>query len=203
MILRTVRQKPEDVYVTTTPTRCAWVGSDPLMIAYHDEEWGIPCYDDDELFERLMLEGFQAGLSWSTILKKRENFRAAFEGWDPRRIAAYGDEDVARLMADPGIVRNRLKVAGAVKNAHAFLDVQQEMGGFAPYVWSFVGGTPLDRPAPNGLGDIPASTKESDALSKALKKRGFTFVGTTICYAFMQSVGMVNDHTVDCFCRVR
>ncbi len=189
--------------MTTTVTRCAWVGEDPLMIAYHDEEWGVPCYDDDELFERLMLEGFQAGLSWSTILKKRDNFSRAFDGWDARKIAEYDEEKLAELLSNPGIVRNRLKVAGAVKNARAFLEVQQQEGGFSPYVWSFVGGMPLDRPAPLGLGDIPSSTKESDTLSKALKKRGFTFVGTTIVYAFMQSVGMVNDHTVDCFCRVK
>ncbi len=188
----------------TTINRCEWVGSDPLMIAYHDEEWGVPCFDDDELFERLMLEGFQAGLSWSTILKKRENFRRAFDGWDAKLIAEYGDKKIAELLSDPGIVRNRLKVAGAVKNARAFLEVQQEKGGFSAYVWSFVGGAPLVREhPPTGLGDIPSSTKESDILSKDLKKRGFTFVGTTICYAFMQSVGMVNDHSVNCFYRVR
>ncbi len=193
----------EDVTVTTDVTRCSWVGNDPLMIAYHDEEWGVPCYDDDRLFERLMLEGFQAGLSWSTILKKWDNFFQAFDGWDARKIAIYGDEEIARLMADPGIVRNRLKVNGAVKNARAFLDVQQKEGSFSTYVWSFVGGAPLDRPAPQGLGDVPSSTRESDILSKDLKKRGFTFVGTTIIYAFMQSVGMVNDHMADCFCRGR
>ncbi len=189
--------------MTTTLIRCEWAGRDPEMIAYHDEEWGIPCHDDDELFERLMLEGFQAGLSWSTILKKRENFRRAFDGWDARRIAGYDDTKLAELLTDPGIVRNRLKVAGAVKNARAFLEVQEKEGGFAPYVWSFVGGAPLDRPAPQGLGDVPSSTPESDTLSKDLKKRGFTFVGTTIVYAFMQSVGMVNDHVEECFCRGR
>ncbi len=189
--------------MTTDVSRCFWAGNDPMMIAYHDEEWGVPCYDDDELFERLMLEGFQAGLSWSTILKKRENFHRAFDGWNPRTIVGYGDEEIARLMADPGIVRNRLKVNGAVKNARAFLEVQQTEGGFSTYVWSFVGGAPLERPAPQGPGDVPSSTRESDILSKDLKKRGFTFVGTTIIYAFMQSVGMVNDHMVDCFCRLR
>jgi len=189
--------------VTTDVIRCSWVGNDPLMIAYHDEEWGVPCFDDDRLFERLMLEGFQAGLSWSTILKKWDNFYQAFDGWDARKIATYGDEEIARLMADPGIVRNRLKVNGTVKNARAFLEIQRKEGSFSTYVWSFVGGAPLDRPAPQGLGDIPASTRESDLLSKDLKKRGFTFVGSTIVYAFMQSVGMVNDHMVDCFCRVR
>lgn len=199
-----IRLTDEDVHVTTTLIRCDWAGSDPDMIAYHDEEWGVPCFDDDDLFERLMLEGFQAGLSWSTILKKRENFRRAFDGWDAKCIAGYGDEEIARLLADPGIVRNRLKVAGAVTNARAFLEVQQVEGGFAPYVWSFVGGAPLLRdPAPTGLGDVPSSTNESDAMSKDLKKRGFTFVGTTICYAFMQSTGMVNDHIESCFCRVR
>jgi len=186
--------------VTTTVERCAWAGSDPLMVAYHDEEWGVPCFDDDELFERLMLEGFQAGLSWSTILNKRENFRRSFENWDARTIAGYGDEDIARLLADPGIVRNRLKVNGAVRNTRAFLDVQQTEGGFAPFIWSFTGGAPLVRAQPlQALGETPTHTPESDALSKALKKRGFTFVGTTICYAFMQSVGMVNDHAETCF----
>jgi DNA-3-methyladenine glycosylase I len=186
--------------VTTTMERCIWAGSDPLMVAYHDEEWGVPCFDDDELFERLMLEGFQAGLSWSTILNKRDNFRRAFHNWDARTIAAYGDEDIARLLADPGIVRNRLKVNGAVRNARAFLDVQQAEGGFAPYIWSFTEGAPLVRAQPlQAHGETPTHTPESDTLSKALKKRGFTFVGTTICYAFMQSVGMVNDHTERCF----
>jgi len=179
--------------------RCSWVGSDPLMITYHDEEWGVPCHDDRELFERLMLEGFQAGLSWSTILRKRENFFRAFDGWDAERIAAYGPDDLARLMADPGIVRNRLKVEGAVKNARAYLAVRDERGSFDDYVWSFVGGAPLAKPVYASLSEVPVSTSESDALSKDLKRRGFTFVGTTICYAFMQSVGMVNDHIVGCF----
>ena len=179
--------------------RCSWAGSDPLMIAYHDEEWGVPCHDDRELFERLMLEGFQAGLSWSTILRKRENFFRAFDGWDAERIAAYGPDDLARLMADPGIVRNRLKVEGAVKNARAYLAVRDERGSFDDYVWSFVGGAPLAKPVYASLSEVPVSTSESDALSKDLKRRGFTFVGTTICYAFMQSVGMVNDHIVGCF----
>lgn len=186
--------------MTTPLERCAWAGNDTRMVAYHDEEWGVPCRDDDELFERLMLEGFQAGLSWSTILNKREHFRRAFDNWDAQTIAAYGDDDIARLLADPGIVRNRLKVKGAVRNARAFLDVQQAEGGFAPYIWSFVGGAPLMRDQPlRDSGEIPTRTPESDALSKDLKRRGFTFVGTTICYAFMQSVGMVNDHTEICF----
>jgi DNA-3-methyladenine glycosylase I len=183
--------------MSTTVQRCSWAGSDPLMVAYHDEEWGVPCYDDDELFERLMLEGFQAGLSWSTILNKRENFRHAFHNWDARTIAAYGDEEIARLLADPGIIRNRLKVNGAVRNARAFLELQQVEGGFSRFIWSFTGGAPLVRTEP--LRENLTHSPESDALSKTLKKRGFTFVGTTICYAFMQSVGMVNDHSEECF----
>ena len=176
--------------------RCAWVGSDPLYIAYHDEEWGVPCHDERALFERLLLEGFQAGLSWITILRKRENFIAAFDGFDPVRIAEYGPGDVDRLMSDPGIVRNRLKIASAVTNAQAFLEVQSEFGSFDSYIWRFAlpGTTPR-----YSLADIPASTPESDTMSKDLKRRGFRFVGTTICYAFMQSAGMVDDHTQDCF----
>src|SRR5215217_6296033 len=179
--------------------RCSWAGSDPLMIAYHDEEWGVPCHDDRELFERLMLEGFQAGLSWSTILRKRDNFFRAFDGWDAERIAAYGPDDLARLMADPGIIRNRLKVEGAVKNARTYLAIREERGSFDNYIWSLVGGAPLAKPVFATMAEVPVSTPESDALSKDLKRRGFTFVGTTICYAFMQSVGMVNDHIVGCF----
>ena len=175
-----------------------WGMTDALMADYHDSEWGVPCRDDNDLFERLMLEGFQAGLSWSTILNKRENFRKAFDGWDAKRIAEYGEKDLERLMADPGIVRNRLKVAGAVRNARAFLDVQAEHGTFANYIWSFVDGATLQQPAPVSFKDVPAKTPESDAMSRALQKRGFTFVGSTICYAFMQSVGMVNDHIADC-----
>ena len=170
------------------------------MIAYHDDEWGVPCHDDRELFERLMLEAFQAGLSWATILRKREQFRRAFDGWAPESVAAYGEEEVARLLADPGIVRNRLKVRAAIRNAQALLQVRCEHGAFDAYVWSFVGGAPLERSAPPAnLAAIPARTPQSDALSKDLQRRGFTFVGSTICYAFMQSVGMVNDHTAGCF----
>jgi DNA-3-methyladenine glycosylase I len=180
-----------------------WGSSDPLMSAYHDNEWGVPCHDDRELFERLMLEGFQAGLSWQTILRKRENFARAFDGWDADRIASYGPGEIARLLADPGIVRNRLKVEGAVKNARAFLQVVEETGSFDRYIWQFVGGTPLERQAPEGWGDVSSSTPESNAMSKALRKRGFTFVGSTICYAFMQSVGMVNDHLASCPTRTR
>ena len=180
--------------------RCPWVGQSPLMIAYHDDEWGIPCHDDRQLFERLMLEGFQAGLTWATILKKREHFRRAFSNWDPERVAAYGEEAVARLLADLGIVRNRLKVRGAIRNAQAFLELCRERGSFDAYVWSFVGGAPLQRRRPpKSLAEIPTRTAESDALSKDLRRRGFTFVGSTICYAFMQSVGMVNDHLEGCF----
>jgi DNA-3-methyladenine glycosylase I len=169
------------------------------MIAYHDDEWGIPCHDDRELFEWLMLEGFQAGLSWSTILRKRENFFRAFDGWDAERIANYGPDDLARLLADPGIVRNRLKVEAAVKNARAYLAIRDERGSFDDYLWSFVDGAPLAKPVPASLAEVPVSTPESDALSKDLKRRGFTFVGTTICYAYMQSVGLVNDHVAGCF----
>jgi DNA-3-methyladenine glycosylase I len=178
--------------------RCPWVGTDPLLIADHDEVWGIPCRDDRELFERLMLEGFQAGLSWRTILAKRAAFAQAFAGWDPERIAAFGVADVARLLADPGIVRNRAKIAATIRNAAAYLRVQEETGSFTAHVWSFVGGVPMIR-RPRTLADIPASTSESAALSRDLKGRGFTFVGPTICYAFMQSAGLVDDHLASCF----
>ncbi len=182
------------------PPRCGWAATDPLMVAYHDDEWGVPCHDDRELFERLVLEGFQAGLSWSTILRKREHFRRAFDHWDTERIAGYGSADVERLLADPGIVRNRLKVGASVHNARVFLELQRSEGSFNRYVWAFVGGAPLRHsPSPASLADVPARTAESDALSKDLRARGFTFVGSTICYAFMQSVGMVNDHLVGCF----
>jgi len=178
--------------------RCAWSGNDPLMIAYHDEEWGVPVHDDRLLFEFLILEGAQAGLSWRTILAKRENYRRAFHGFDPAKIARYGDDDTQRLLADAGIVRNRLKIAAAVRNATAFLEVQKEFGAFDAFVWQFVGGKPID----NRIGaskDLPARTAESDAMSKDLLRRGFKFVGSTICYAFMQAVGMVNDHEASCF----
>ena len=181
------------------PTRCPWAGRNPLMLAYHDEEWGVPCHDDRELFERLLLEGFQAGLSWETILRKREGFRRAFEGFDAERIAAYGPDDAARLLADPAIVRNRAKVAAATRNARAFLTVQREEGSFDRYVWSFVRGAPLRREAPPTLEEVPATTPVSDAMSRELKRRGFSFVGSTICYAFMQSVGMTDDHVLGCF----
>ncbi|MEO8541497.1 MAG: DNA-3-methyladenine glycosylase I [bacterium] len=175
-----------------------WGPADDLMAEYHDLEWGVPCHDDQELFERLMLEGFQAGLSWSTILNKRENFRAAFDNWDPAIVANYDDNQVARLMDDAGIVRNRLKVVGAVRNARAFIEVQAEHGTFDAYIWGFAPRVLPDAPIPTSWKEIPARTEESDIMSKALQKRGLTFVGSTICYAFMQSVGMVNDHLAGC-----
>ncbi|MGN6031234.1 MAG: DNA-3-methyladenine glycosylase I [Thermomicrobiales bacterium] len=178
--------------------RCGWATSDPLYIAYHDEEWGTPCRDDDELFERLMLEGFQAGLSWITILRKRDAFSRAFDGWNARVIAAYGEDDIARLLADPGIVRNRLKVRGAVQNARAYLALKDDRGSFSDYCWDFVDGEPIVN-RPRALGDVPATTPLATTISKDLRKRGFTFVGPTIVYAFMQSVGMVDDHLVTCF----
>ncbi len=179
--------------------RCEWAGTNHAeMIAYHDTEWGVPVHDDRQLFELLILEGAQAGLSWSTILKKRENYRKAFDNFDAQKIARYDDKKVAALLADAGIVRNRLKVAAAVKNAQAFLAVQQEFGSFDVYVWGFVDGVPIKN-AWATLKDIPAKTAQSDAMSKDLVRRGFKFVGSTICYAFMQAVGMVNDHTAGCF----
>ncbi len=177
--------------------RCDWARNE-LSVAYHDAEWGVPVHDDRLLFEFLILEGAQAGLSWDTILKKRENYRAAFDGFDARKVAKYDARKTARLLADPGIVRNRLKVAAAVKNAKAFLEVQGEFGSFDAYVWQFVGGRPKVNKWKD-LKELPARTEESDAMSKDLKRRGFTFVGSTICYAFMQATGMVNDHLVGCF----
>jgi DNA-3-methyladenine glycosylase I len=178
-------------------TRCSWA-SDDLSVAYHDAEWGVPLHDDRGLFEFLILEGAQAGLSWITILKKRKAYRTAFDNFDARKIARYGDAKIAELLANQGIVRNRLKIYGAVRNAKAFLAVQKEFGTFDKYIWQFTGGTPL-RNRWTKLQQVPARTAESDAMSKDLQKRGFTFVGSTICYAFMQATGMVNDHTVDCF----
>lgn len=178
--------------------RCEWAGNDPLYVAYHDREWGIPEHDDRKLFEMLILEGAQAGLSWSTILKKRENYRRAFDNFDPNIVAQYGDEKIAALLSDEGIVRNRLKINAGVQNARAFLQVQDEFGSFDAYIWRFVDGEPLVN-ASEDLNQIPAQTPESEAMSKDLKKRGFSFVGPTICYAFMQAVGMVNDHVIDCF----
>jgi len=180
-----------------SPIRCVWASGE-LMVRYHDEEWGVPVHDDRTLFEFLILEGAQAGLSWNTILNKRENYRKAFEGFDPRRVAHYDRRKIERLLRDPGIVRNKLKIASAVGNAKAFLNVQTEFGGFDRYIWQFVGGQPRVN-APKSPKQVPARTPESDAMSKDLKKRRFKFVGSTICYAFMQAVGMVNDHVVDCF----
>jgi DNA-3-methyladenine glycosylase I len=179
--------------------RCGWSMGDEMYVKYHDEEWGVPVHDDRQLFEMLMLEGFQAGLSWSTILHKREHFFRAFDGWEPEIIAAYGPDKIAELLNDPGIVRNRLKVNGAVRNAQTYIQVVADEGSFDRFIWSFTGGTTLPYTRPMTLSDIPAKTSESDAMSKALQKRGFNFVGSTICYAFMQSVGMVNDHVVGCF----
>jgi len=177
--------------------RCRWA-SNPLSIKYHDEEWGVPQHDDRILFEFLILEGAQAGLSWDTILQKRENYRNAFSGFNPAKVARYDQRKVRSLLADEGIVRNRLKIASAISNAKAFLAVRKEFGSFDRYIWQFVGGKPRVNAWKLG-GKIPASTLESDAMSKDLKKRGFNFVGSTICYAFMQATGMVNDHAVECF----
>jgi DNA-3-methyladenine glycosylase I len=178
--------------------RCGWAGSDPLSIRYHDEEWGVPVRDERRLFEFLVLEGAQAGLSWMTILRKRDHYRVAFDGFDPERVAGYPRAKIAALLRDPGIVRNRLKVESAVTNARAFLAVQEEFGSFADYQWRFVDGRPIQNRWQE-MADIPASTPLSDAFSKDLRKRGFRFVGSTIVYAHMQAVGMVNDHLVSCF----
>ena len=181
----------------TQPKRCEWAAKEP-MIRYHDREWGVPLHDDRRLFEMLILEGAQAGLSWDTILNKRESYRKAFHGFDPSAVAKYGEQDVIRLLSNPGIVRNRLKVRSAIRNAGAFLAVQEEYGSFDAYIWQFVAGRSKANRR-QSMEEIPAKTDISDAMSKDLKKRGFNFVGSTICYAFMQSVGMVNDHTMDCF----
>lgn len=182
----------------SSPHRCAWVGQDELYIQYHDCEWGIPVRDDELLFQHLLLDGFQAGLSWITILKKRENYRVAFDNFNPQLMAAYGDQKIAELMQNAGIVRNRLKIQAAVKNAEAFLKLQAREGSFTTYLWDFVGGQPIQNTWAT-LADVPTETPESRAMSKDLKQRGFKFVGPTICYAFMQATGLVNDHTTDCF----
>lgn len=179
-------------------TRCAWGNAFPAYQAYHDEEWGVPVHDDRLLFEFLVLEGAQAGLSWATILKKRETYRKAFERFDIQRVAAFTKTDNQRLLADPGIVRNRMKIKSAITNAQAALEIQKEFGSLDAFLWSFVGGMPKQN-AWTALADIPSETEESRAMSKALKQRGFRFVGPTICYAFMQAVGMVNDHVTSCF----
>jgi len=179
-------------------TRCAWAGTDPLYVAYHDQEWGVPVHEDRVLFEFLILEGAQAGLSWMTILKKRENFRAAFDQFDPQAVARYDERKEAELLANPGIIRNRLKIEAAIQNARALLNVNEEFGSFDAYIWRFVGGRPKVN-AWKTMQEIPAQTEEARTLSKHLLQRGFKFVGPTICYAHMQATGMVNDHTVDCF----
>ncbi|ERM15865.1 DNA-3-methyladenine glycosylase I [Brevibacillus laterosporus] len=179
--------------------RCGWVNQDPLYIDYHDKEWGVPVYDDRLLFEYLNLEGAQAGLSWYTILKKRENYRLAFDQFEPSKIIAYDDKKIAELMNNEGIVRNKLKIQAVITNAKAYFDVVNEFGSFSAYIWSFVDGNPIQNHL-SSLQDVPVTTEISDKLSKDLKKRGFKFVGSTICYAFMQAVGMVNDHVVDCHC---
>lgn len=179
--------------------RCGWVsGADPLMIDYHDREWGLPVHDDRQHFEFLILEAAQAGLSWSTVLRKREGYRKAFSDFDPEKVARYTDRRIEKLLQDPSIIRNRLKIQAAVRNARHFLALQEEFGSFDAYCWRFVDGKPLDGRR-SGNGDIPATSPESDAFSKDLKSRGFTFVGSTVIYAHMQAVGMVNDHLIDCF----
>ena len=179
--------------------RCAWAKpNEPLYIQYHDEEWGVPVYDDDKLFEMLILEGVQAGLSWITVLKKRDNYRKALNGFDARKIARYNEKKIQQLLNNPGIIRNKLKINAAILNAQAFLEVQEQYDGFQKYIWQFVEGQPIVNRWRH-LKDIPATTAQSDAMSKDLKKSGFKFVGSTICYAYMQAVGMVNDHTTDCF----
>jgi DNA-3-methyladenine glycosylase I len=178
--------------------RCGWSGSDPLYVKYHDEEWGVPAHDDRHLFEMLILEGAQAGLSWLTILRKRENYRRAFDDFDAATIAAYSEADIRRLLADAGIVRNRLKIEAAVRNAQRILEIRDEFGSFDAFVWRYVDSVPGQN-SWRSLAELPARTEESDRMSKDLKKRGFSFVGSTICYSFMQAVGMVNDHVVGCF----
>jgi DNA-3-methyladenine glycosylase I len=178
--------------------RCEWAGDDPLMQQYHDEEWGVPKRDDRRLFEDLVLDGAQAGLSWMTILRKRENYRAAFDNFDPVKVAAYGEEKIAELLGNAGIVRNKQKINSAIKNARAFLMVQDEFGSFDAYLWGFVDGKPIQNAWEN-MSQLPAKTELSETISKELKKRGFNFVGPTIIYAFMQATGMVNDHTAGCF----
>ena len=184
--------------MSAEPVRCAWAGADPAMIAYHDREWGTPVHDDRVLFEFLILEGAQAGLSWSTILRRRDGYRAAYAGFDPAKVARFGERDVARLLADERIIRNKAKVAWSIRNAQAFLELQRDRGSFDAYLWEFAGGTPTVHRPRTGA-DVPATTPLSDALSTDLRKRGFGFVGSTICYAFLQAVGVVNDHAATCF----
>lgn len=183
---------------STIKIRCEWVGDDSLMISYHDNEWGIPVHNNKKLFEFLILEGAQAGLSWSTILKKRENYRKAFDSFDVKKIATYNTTKVDSLLADIGIIRNKLKIAAAIQNAKAFLVIQKEFGSFDKYIWQFVDNKPINHSL-KSLKDYPTKTKQAEAMSKDLLKKGFKFVGPTICYAFMQAVGMVNDHQTQCF----
>jgi DNA-3-methyladenine glycosylase I len=186
------------VKTVSMKTRCEWAGNDPLYVAYHDKEWGVPAHDDRTLFEMLILDGAQAGLSWLTILRKRENYREAYDHFDPGKVAEYDEHKVEELLANAGIVRNRRKVEASIRNAKAFLAIQEEFGSFDAYIWQLVGGQTQVNAWKN-LAELPAKTPESEAMSKALVKRGFKFVGPTICYAFMQAAGMVNDHVVDCF----
>ena len=183
---------------TNTKRRCDWPGNNPLMLAYHDEEWGVPVHDDRKLFESLALSGAQAGLSWQTVLNKRDNYRKAFDGFDVRKIARYGEKDIQRLLSDSGIIRNRLKITATINNAIRVLEIEKEFGAFDKYIWQFVGGKTIDNKI-KSLSDIPAISNESETMSKDMRQRGFKFVGPTICYAFMQAVGMVNDHIVTCF----
>lgn len=195
---RRIPQTTGDNCMSNQIERCAWAGSDPLYQRYHDQEWGVPCRDDRTLFEFLILEGAQAGLSWITVLRKRAHYRQAFDQFDPEKVARYGPRKIEQLLDDPGIIRNRLKVLASITNAKQFLEVQEEFGDFATFLWRFVDDQPVTNhwPSPE---QVPATTPESDALSRELKRRGFKFVGSTICYAYMQAVGMVNDHTLDCF----
>jgi len=192
--------KPSEKDSTPTVRRCEWAEGEPLIVEYHDTEWGIPEHDDRKLFEFLVLEGAQAGLSWLTVLKKRENYRKAFGNFDPKRVARYDSRKVRALLEDDGIIRNRLKIAAAIQNAKAVLAVQKEFGSFDAYIWRFVSGQPIKSRWRN-LKEIPAKTAGSDMMSQALRERGFTFVGSTICYAYMQAIGMVNDHLIYCFRR--
>lgn len=181
-----------------TKVRCLWCGEDPSYVSYHDEEWGVPEYDDQRLFAKLVLDGAQAGLSWITILRKRHNYWQAFDNFDPEKIARYDETKIAELLQNPGIVRNRLKVQSAIKNAQGYLEIMEKEASFSRFLWDFVDGQPIQN-SWRSMAEVPAETKESQAMSKALKKRGFSFVGPTIVYAFMQAVGIVNDHLVDCF----
>ena len=182
----------------TTPKRCDWTSANPLMIQYHDQEWGVPVHNDKKLFEFLILEGAQAGLNWETILNKRKNYQLAFQNFDPDKVARYGKEQIKGLLGNAGIIRNRLKIEGTVINARKFLEIQSAFGSFDKYIWGFVDGKPIKNKF-KSLKELQAQTQESEAMSKDLKKRGFKFIGPTICYAFMQAVGMVNDHIVNCF----